>query len=51
MITGTSTHNQQMERLWHKSAAILYYKQEHMSRPKGGEGASNYVSDVLGKVH
>ena len=27
------------------------YHQEHMSRPKGGEGASIYVSDMLGKVH
>ena len=28
-----------------------YYNQEHMSRPKGGEGASDCVSDVLGEVH
>ena len=29
---------------------IIYY-QEHMSRPKGGKGASDCVSDVLGEVH
>ena len=26
-----------------------YTRQEHMSRPKGGEGASDCVSDVLGE--
>ena len=28
----------------------LYY-QKHMSHPKDGEGASDYVTGVLGEVH
>ena len=28
-----------------------YVYQEHMSHPKGGKGASDYVTGVLGEVH
>ena len=43
--------NYQLDLLSDQVSCVHLYYQEHMSRPKGGEGASDYVSDVLGKVH